>query len=116
AHRFLILFGRAETFDAWSETAFDVILEARARRLAVDLDVAGAQLKRAIDEIDSASRQTRRQKRTEVQCTVALNAARDDDFRKRFVDRQFQVRVRLVVLKFDVVSRLVLFDETRLED
>src|SRR5690349_21180524 len=42
AHRFLILFGRAETFDAWSETAFDVILETGTRRSAVDLDVAGA--------------------------------------------------------------------------
>jgi hypothetical protein len=37
-------------------------------------------------------------------------------FGNGFVDRELQVRVRLVVLKFDVVARLVLFDEARFED
>jgi hypothetical protein len=93
-----------------------VILETRPRRLAVDLDIAGAQLKRAVDQIDRPARQTCRQKRSEIECAIALNAACDDDLRKWFVDRQLQMRIRLVVLEFDVVARLVLFDERRFEN
>ena len=49
AHGFLIFRRRAQTLDARAETAFDVILETRPRRFAVDFNVAGAQLKSAVD-------------------------------------------------------------------
>ena len=97
AHRFLILFRRAQSFDARAETALDVILKTRPRRLAVDFDVAGAQLKSAIDYVDRSARHAGRQKRSKVKRAVFLNAARDHRFGKRLVDRQFQMRIRLVV-------------------
>jgi hypothetical protein len=49
AYRFLIFLRRAQSFDAWPKTSLDVILQARSRRLAVDFNVAGAQLKCAVD-------------------------------------------------------------------
>src|SRR6266545_2137601 len=48
-HRFLVLRGRAEAFDAWPKTTFDVIFETGTRRLPVDLNVAGSELKSSID-------------------------------------------------------------------
>ncbi len=42
---------RTEAFDAWAETAFQVIFETRARQLAVDLDLACPKLECAIDQI-----------------------------------------------------------------
>src|SRR5262249_9449517 len=116
AHGFLILFRRAQPLDAWAKATFDVILETRPRRFAVDLDIAGTQLKRAVDQVDGSPRETRRQKRSEVKRSVFLQAPRDHDFRKRLVDRELQVRVRLIVLKFDVVTRLVLLDERCFEN
>ncbi len=92
-----------------------MILETRSRRFTIDLDVARAQLKRPVNQIDSPARETGRKERTEIQRAVALNTTRDHNFRKRLVNREFQVRVRLVVLKLDVVTRLVLFDERRFE-
>src|SRR5438445_429092 len=86
AHSFLIFFRCAQTLDAWAETAFDVILQTRARRLAVNLDVTGAQLKSAIDEIDCFARHRCRQKWAKVKRAVVLNPARDHTFRKRLVD------------------------------
>ena len=52
----LILFGRAQAFDAGAEAALDVVFETRARVLAVNLDVAGAELERAVDEVNRAPR------------------------------------------------------------
>ena len=48
-HSLLIFFRRAQSLDARAETAFDVILQARARRFAVNFNVAGAELKSSID-------------------------------------------------------------------
>ena len=116
AHSFLVLFRSAKPFDAGTKAAFDVILQTRPRRFAVDLDVAGAQLERSIDYIDRFACKTCRQKGSEIKCAIALDATRDHHFRKRLVDGQLQMRIRLVVLEFDVVTRLVLFDERGFED
>src|SRR5262249_56198460 len=97
-HGFLILLRRAKALDAWAETAFDVILQTRPRRLAINLNVAGAQLKRAIDDIDGATGHRRRQERSKIERAVVLNSPRDYALGKRFVDSKFQVRVRLVIL------------------
>jgi hypothetical protein len=115
AHRLGVLVRRAEALDARAEATLDVVFEAGARELAVDLDVAGAQLEGAVDEIDGTAREARGQERPEVERAVALDAARDHHAREGLVDRQFQVRVLLVILERDVVARLVLLDEVRLK-
>jgi hypothetical protein len=92
-----------------------VVFETRARELAVNLDVAGAELERAVDEVNRAPREGSRQVRPEVERAVALDAPRDHHARERLVDRQLQVRVLLVVFEEDVVTRLVPLDEVRLQ-
>ena len=116
AYGFLILSRRAQPFDTWSKTTLDVILQTGARRLAVDVNVAGAQLKSPIDQVDGFSRQAGRQKGAEVERAVFLNAARNHDLRKGLVNGQLQVRIRLVVFEFVVEARLVLLDEGCFED
>ena len=116
AHRFLILFRSTQSLDARTKAAFDVILETRPRRLAVDLDVASAQLKCSVDQIDRPSRETCGQEWTKIERAVALNAASDYDFRKRLVDRELQMRIRLIILKLDVVTWFMLFDERRFKN
>src|SRR6266568_617161 len=97
ADGFLIFCRRAETLDARTETAFDVIFETRARRFAVDFNIASAQLKSAIDQIDRSARHRGRQKWSEVKCAVILNATSDNAFWKWFVDGELQMRIRLIV-------------------
>src|SRR6266446_5999179 len=80
AYGLLILSRRAQPFDAGPETTFDVILQTRTRRFAVNLDITGAQLKCAIDQINSFARQAGWQKRSKVKRAVALNATGDYDF------------------------------------
>ncbi len=97
AHRFLILLRSAQSLDAWAKAAFDVILQTRARRLAIDFDIAGAKLKRSVDYIDRFPRHAGRQEWTKVKRAVLLNAPSDYSFRKRLVDREFEMRIRFVV-------------------
>src|ERR1700674_263179 len=95
---------------------FYLVLKTRARRLAINFDVAGPKLKRSVDDVDRFSRHTGRQKGSEVKRAVLLNATRDDGFRKRLVDGQLEMRIRLVVFQIDVVPRLVFFGERCFQD
>ena len=52
---------------------------------------------------------------TGVEAAVALDAARHEHARKRFVRRQLQVRIVLVVAQQDVVLGRALLDEVVLE-
>jgi hypothetical protein len=63
-----------------------VIFQTWSWRLAVYFDIASAKLKRAVDNIDRPSGEARREKRTEVKCSIALNASGDNDLGKGFVD------------------------------
>src|SRR5690606_36876710 len=42
---------RAEPFYTWAEATFEMVFEAGPRQFAVDLDIACAKLKRAIDQV-----------------------------------------------------------------
>src|SRR5207253_1373453 len=94
-HGFLIFFRRAQTLDARAQTAFDVILKTRPRRFAIDFNVAGAQLKRAIDQIDCLASHRRWQKWSKVKRAVVLNPPGDHALWKRLVDGELQVRIDL---------------------
>src|SRR5204863_4863636 len=91
AHRLLVLFGRAQAAHAGAEAALDVILKTGARELAVDLDVAGAELERPVDEVNGAARERGREVRAEVERAVALNAARDHHAREGLADGELEV-------------------------
>ena len=92
-----------------------MIFQAWPRQFAVDLDLARAELKGPVDQFQRVSRQRRRQERAVIIRTVADDLSRDDDLWKRLVC-QLEMRDTFVVLEKDVESRLVLFDQVRLED
>ena len=106
---------RAQAFDAWSEAAFEMILEARPRQAAIDVDVAGAKLKGAIDKVQSIARERGRQERAVIVRAVADNATGDHDLWKRLVG-ELEMRVRFIVLEKDVEARAMLFDKIRFKD
>ena len=76
-----------------------MILKTRARESSVNLYVAGAQLKRSVDEINRATRERGGKERAEVERAVALNPSRNHHARERLVYRELEVRVLLVVLQ-----------------
>ena len=88
----LIFVLRAEALYARAEAAFEGILETRTRQLAVELDVAGAQLKGAVDEVQRISRERGRQERAILIRSIADDAARDHDLWERLVG-QLKVRI-----------------------
>ena len=57
------------------------------------------------------AREASGQERSSVEAAVALDVPRDEDPRKRFVGRQLQVRIILVVAQQDVVFRRPLLDQ-----
>src|SRR5690606_11864356 len=106
---------RAEPFDTRAETAFEVIFEAGPRQFSVDLDIAGAKLESAVDEVECFPRRIPRQERAVVVAAVADDVERENYFWDRFV-RELQMRVLLVILEHHVETRLVLFDQVRFEN
>src|SRR5439155_18332424 len=74
------------------------------------------QLEILVDQFDRPPRIARRKERAEIQSAVFLDAPRDEDSRIRLVHRELQIRETLVILEMDVVARLVLLDQRRLED
>ena len=112
---FLVLRKRCQAVNTRAEAAMDVILQARPGTLPIDRDVAIADQKVSLDQLQGLSREARRKKRTEVQRPILAHAPRNDGARKWLVRRQLDERVRLVVTQQDVVLRLVLLDEVILE-
>src|ERR1043166_1154304 len=92
-----------------------MIFETRARQFAIDLDLASAELKRAVDQIQSIPRDRRRQKRPVITGTVPLDPARDNYFWKCLIC-QFQMRIRFVIFEKDVEPRAMLFEQVGLKN
>jgi hypothetical protein len=93
----------------------NVILQARTRPVAVDVNVAIPNEKVPFDKLDCFSSQSSGKKRAKVQRAILANATRDHGAGKRFIHGQLDVWIRLVVAQKDVVFRLVLLDEIVLE-
>ena len=114
-HGFGVTLGSGESFDARAETAPDVVLQARPRMIAVQVDLARRNQKVAVNEIDDAIRQAGREVRAEVERAVLAQAARDVHARIALAHGQLDVGIGFVVAQQNVVARLLLLDEVVLE-
>jgi hypothetical protein len=106
---------RRQARDARPEAGVHVVVEAGARKRAVDLDAAGADLEHPLHHLHRPAAGARRQERPEVAVPVLQDAARDVGARPLLPRRHLDVRVGLVVPQQDVVAGLVLLDEGVLE-
>ncbi len=96
--------------------AMDVIIETRSLgHLARHVVVARAHCEDSLHDIERAPHRSDVGVRSEVSSAVIQKSARDINTRKRFLNCDLDVRIRLIVAKRDVEPRLVLLDEIRLE-
>ena len=107
--------GRGEAFDAGAEAALDVVLQAGARVVAREVDLATGDEEAAVDEVDQAVREVAGKVGAEVGAAVLAQAAGDEDFGIAVGERELDVGVGLVVAQQDVEARLALLDEVVFE-
>jgi hypothetical protein len=81
-----------------------------------DRQLAGAVRKQLLQEIERLVHGLRVREGSEVARRAVAERARAQDARKVLAERDLHVGVGLVVLEADVVARLVLLDEARLEE
>ena len=115
ADGFAIRLGRDESFYAGAEAAFDVVLQAGARMVAIEVDLAAWDEEAAMDEIDQPVREVSGEVRAEIGAAILAQAAGDEDLGMAVVHRQLDVGVGLVVAQQNVEARLALLDEVVLE-
>ena len=101
--------------DARRLAALDVVVEARAAGRAPRLrSLAGAVQEDLAEQVERLAHALRVRVRAEVGAVAAVALAREVDAREVLVERDRDVRVRLVVAQPDVEARPVLLDEVLL--
>ena len=68
-----------QAFDAWAEAALDVVLEAGARMVAVEVDLAAWDEEGAVDDVDETVREVAGEVGAEVSAAVLAQTAGDED-------------------------------------
>ena len=111
AHCILVDLRRGESLNAGAEAAVNVVLQAGARMIAREIDLATGNEEAAMDEFDDAVGQIAGKVRAVVGSAVLAQAAGDKDFGKAVGQGELDVGVGLVVAKQDVEARLALLDE-----
>src|SRR6516165_7538612 len=111
----LAVFRAIDGETARPHAALDLIFETRARAIAKYPVGAGPQRKDLPNDVDGFAQPVRRSERTKVLTAILDDASRDRDSRPGMIG-DLGAQVRFVVLKPDVVARLVLLDEIVLED
>ncbi len=76
-----------------------------------EVDLARRHEKVAVDEVDDPVGEVGREVGTVVGTAVFAESARDVDAREALAQREFHIRVSLVIAKKDVEARLALLDE-----
>ena len=89
----------------------DVVLQAGARMVAREIDLAAGKQKAAMDELDNAVGEVAGKVGAVVGGAVFAQAASDEDFGEAVGQREFDVGVGLVVAEQDVEARFALLDE-----
>ena len=110
-HGLLVLLICRVSLNAWTYAAMNVILQARSRPLAVNLNIAVANQEISFDEFQAFPRKTRGEKRPEIQSPIFADAPGDHRSRERLVDGELYIRIGLVVPQENVVLGLVLLDQ-----
>ena len=92
-----------------------VVVQARPRQAAVDLDAADPHLEKLLHQLDRLARQPAGQERSEVVAAVLAHPPGECDARIVVPQRQLEIGIGLVVPQQDVVARLLLLDPVVLD-
>ncbi len=111
----LIGVGSGEALDTWSEAAMNVVLQAGARMVAREIDLATGQQKAAMNELNHAIGEVAGKVWAVICRAVLAQAPRDEDFGEPIGERELDVGVGLIVAQQNVEARLALLDEVVLE-
>ena len=107
--------GLVHRADAGGGAPVQLVLQAGPAPLAVDVDVAVADLEEAVDQLRRAIRGGSREERAVVERTVLLHLAGDEHLGEGVLPGELHVGVALVVPQQDVVWGAVLPDEVVLQ-
>ena len=103
--------GRRESLHAGAQAAMNVVLQAGARMIALQIDLAAGDEKAAMDQLDDAIGEVAGKVGAVVGRSVLAQAAGHKDFGKAVGQRQLHVGIGLVVAQQDVEPRMALLDE-----
>jgi hypothetical protein len=106
---------RRESAYAWTETAPDVVLQARPRVRAVEIHLARGDQKVSMDKIYDAISEIGGEIRTVVGAAIPFETTSYVNPRIGFRERQLHVRICLVIPEQNIEARLLLLDEVVLE-
>src|SRR6185437_14878005 len=107
AHGVAIRLRRREAFHAGAEAAMNVVLQARARMIAVEIDLATRQQEAAMDELDYAISEIARKIGAVIGGAILAQAAGDKDLWVALMQRELDIGICLVVAQEDVEARLL---------
>jgi hypothetical protein len=107
----LVGLGRGEAFNARAEAAVNIVLQAGARMVAREIDLATGQKKTAVNELDYAISQIAGEVRPIISRAVFAQAARHENLGEAVGQGELDVGVGLVVAQQNVEARLALLDE-----
>ena len=110
-----VVVGGDEVFDAGAEATLDVVLQAGAGVVAVEVDLAGGDEEAAMDDVDEAVGEVAGEVGAEVGAAVFAEAAGDEDLGVAVGEGELDVGVGLVVAEEDVEAGLALLDEVVFE-
>src|SRR5439155_3195850 len=99
------------SFNARPHAAVNVILQARSRPFAVDLNIAVTYQEVSFDQFGTFPRKSRGKKRPKIQSSIFGDAPRNHRSRKGLVYSELKIRIGFVVAQQNVVLGLVLLDE-----
>ncbi len=104
-----------KSFDAGAEAALDVVLQAGARMVAREIDLAAWNEEAAMDQVDETVGQVAGKVGAEVRAAVFAETPGDEDLWIAVAEGELDVGVGLVVAQQDVEARLLLLDEVVFE-
>ena len=114
-HSIRINLRRRESFNARPQAAMDVVLQARARMIARQVDLATRNKETAMNELSHAVSKIPGKVRTVVCRAVLPQPSRDKHLGVAVGQRELYIGVSLIVPQQDVKSRLALLDQVVLK-
>ena len=115
AHSFLIGLRSGQILNAGSQTAFDVVLQTRARVKSCQVHLARGDQKMPVDQVRDAIRKIRGKVWAIVLAAIFAQPPRHIHPRPALAQGQLHIGIGLVVAQQDVEPRLALFDEVVLQ-
>jgi len=111
AHSIGVGFEGGEPLNTRSETAVNVVLQARPRMKAAEVDIAAGDKKAAVNEFDDAVGEISGEIRAVISGSIFAQSACDKDFWEAVAQRELDIGIGLIVAKKNVEAWMALLDE-----